>query len=160
LKFLKTIFIFGLSFWLLGAGLTFEKQKIKVGAVEISVEVARTQAQLSRGLMDRTEMPESSGMLFIFPNEETRHFWMKDTFIPLSIGFFNKNQILVDIQDMLPVNSVLQVTIPQYQSRKPAQFALEVNKGWFQRHKLKLGAKLHLPTPTKVQAQPKTSSRK
>ena len=138
----------------------FEKSQIQVGPHTITVELAKTQKQIRYGLMERTELKGIDGMLFVFSYAKTRTFWMKNTYIPLSIGFFDGKGVLVDIQQMTPVKSSVEKNIPQYQSRKPAQYALEVPKGWFKKHKVKLGAMLVLPTKTKVQSAPKPGTGK
>lgn len=69
---------------------------------------------------------------------------MKNTFIPLSIGFFNSKKVLVDIQDMEPAKSEMDQNPKSYLSRSPAQYALEVNQGWFQKNKIKLGDRFEL----------------
>lgn len=120
----------------------FGKKKIKVGGVPLTVEIADTPEKTSRGLMFRQKLDEGTGMLFIFPDEEIRSFWMKNTFIPLSIGFFDSGKKLVDIQDMKPVKSELESNPPSYLSAAPARYALEVPKGWFKKKKIKLGAEL------------------
>ncbi len=114
----------------------FEKKTIKIGSAILQAEVADTPEKLSQGLMDRQKMGEDEGMLFIFPDEQVRHFWMKNTFIPLSIGFFSKDKKLVDVQDMDAVRSAIEIP-KNYTSRKSAMYALEVNRGWFSRHKIK-----------------------
>ena len=53
---------------------------------DFMVEIVRTQATRKMGLMYRTEMPESAGMLFIFPESDERAFWMKKNLIPLDMG--------------------------------------------------------------------------
>jgi uncharacterized protein len=160
MKSKRTIFFIAIFGFIstLAAEIQFARQPIQVGEVNLEVEVAITQEQLSTGLMNRKSL--SNGMLFIFSAEETRHFWMKNTFVPLSIGFFNSNFELIDIQDMEPVKSRDQVDIPSYQSRKPARYALEMPKGWFKTHKIKLGTKLKYPIQTKVQSPPKARSPK
>lgn len=124
------------------AQVQFGKEQIKVGGKTIQVEIAETSEQLSHGLMFRTKMKANSGMLFIFPDEEKRSFWMKNTFIPLSIGFFDGKKILVDIQDMQPVKSEMEKTPPSYLSLKPAKYALEMNQGWFKKNGVKVGDQL------------------
>jgi len=116
----------------------FEKAEMTLVAKKITVELAQSQEQQAYGLMNRTSLPENTGMLFVFLREETRSFWMKNTFVDLSIGFFDQTKKLVDIQDMKAVKSVMEEA-PSYISRKPAQYALEVPKGWFQKNKIKLG---------------------
>lgn len=125
------------------------EQKLKtvsahVGSKKIEIEVADTDETRTIGLMNRLSMPPDHGMLFIFEEEEKRNFWMKETFLPLSIGFFDKNCALVDIQEMKPVKSLTDVEIPKYESRFPAKFALEMNTGWFKKNKIKLKDQLSL----------------
>lgn len=124
---------------------TFKTQKISVGKVPLVVEVADNPQRSARGLMYRTSLDEGKGMLFVFEGEEHRSFWMKNTFIPLSIGFFDRNKKLVDIQDMDPVKSEMDVNPPSYMSAAPATYALEVPRGWFQKHKIKIGDQLSTP---------------
>lgn len=120
----------------------FEKEKIILDGKSVSVEVAKTQEQHERGLMFRKSMPENEGMLFVFNNEEIRSFWMKNTFIDLSIGYFDKDKTLIDIQEM-KATSMMEARPPSYPSAKPAMYALEMNKGWFAKNKVKLGHKFH-----------------
>lgn len=114
---------------------------IKINGVTLRVELAKTEEEQAQGLMFRKKISDSEGMLFVYKDERPRSFWMKNTFIPLSIGFFNKKRELIDVQDMTPVQSEMQIRIPSYRSKKPAQYALEVKQGWFQRHRIQLGAR-------------------
>lgn len=119
----------------------FEKKKISIQGKIITVELADNEEKSQLGLMYRTKLNENEGMLFVFDDESVKKFWMKNTFIPLSIGFFDRNKTLVDVQDMEPVKSELQTNIPSYESKKPAKYALEVTRGWYKKHKIKLGSK-------------------
>jgi uncharacterized membrane protein (UPF0127 family) len=122
----------------------FKTKKLFLGKQTLVVELAETEEQTAQGLMYRKELKEGTGMLFIFPGEAERSFWMKNTFVPLSIGFFNAKKELIDIQDMAPAVSEMQTNFPSYQSKGPAQYALEVPKGWFAKHKIKLREKFRL----------------
>ena len=126
------------------SAINFRKTEIQVGKSKVVVEIAETDSERSLGLMHRKSLAAGYGMLFIFETEKPLNFWMKNTFIPLSIGFFDKNKVLVDIQDMKPVVSSTQTDIPSYESKKPAQYALEVNKGWFKKNKVKIGDRLKI----------------
>ena len=115
----------------------FEKGRLTLETHELNVEVASSPEQLAHGLMFRRSLAANEGMLFIFSTEEVRSFWMKNTFVDLSIGFFDKNKKLIDIQDMKAVGSIMEA--PQsYTSRDPAMYALEVPLGWFRKHKIKI----------------------
>lgn len=120
--------------------ITFKKEKITLDGKTIPVELAETPEQHERGLMFRKSMPENEGMLFVFSNEEVRYFWMKNTFIDLSIGYFDKEKTLIDIQEMKSA-SMMETRPPSYPSAKPAKYALEMNKGWFAKNKVKIGQK-------------------
>ncbi len=103
------------------------------------VEVASTPAQRMIGLMYRDTLPDSSGMLFVFEVPQVLRFWMKNTWIPLDIAFVDEQGIIVDIQAMDPMDTTLHI------SPRPVPFALEVNRGWFERHGIGIGDTLKGP---------------
>ncbi len=120
-------------------------QVIKVGRETLMVEIARTPLEHERGLSFRKTLEWGRGMLFIFDKEQQLSFWMKNTFIPLSIGFFDKNKKLLNILDMTPVKQVgKNKSLRLYKSKGPALYALEVPQGWFKKKSLRPGARLHL----------------
>lgn len=110
---------------------------------KIKVELAETMDQHERGLMFRKGLGKDEGMLFIFDDQQIRSFWMKNTIIDLSIGYFNKDKKLIDIQEM-KATSMLQKEIPSYPSRGPAQYALEMTPNWFDKNNIRIGAILKL----------------
>ncbi len=120
-------------------------KRIKVGQVSLLVEVAKTDKEQQKGLMYRKSLDDSRGMLFVFEKPEVLKFWMKNTFIPLSIGYFDAKKELIEVLDMEPVKSEMAVNLPFYSSSKPAMYALEVNRGWFKKNNIKKGAKLAYP---------------
>lgn len=124
------------------AAVHFKREKIEVGSKKITIEIAETPAQHEYGLMNRQTLKPDEGMLFVFPEERILGFWMKNTFVDLSIGFFNAQKVLVDIQEMKAVSSIMAADVPTYHSASPAKYALEMNKGWFSRNKIKVGDKL------------------
>ncbi|GBD29804.1 hypothetical protein HRbin32_00896 [bacterium HR32] len=108
--------------------------------VTLTVEVADTVETRARGLMYRTHLPEYAGMLFVFEAPARLAFWMKNTRIPLSIAFVDPRWRIVDIQDMDPPPP--EGDVPVYLSRQEAQYALEVNQGFFRRHGIGVGAQV------------------
>lgn len=107
--------------------------------VGVNAETATTTAELEKGLMNRTAMGEDHGMLFVFPVEQQLSFWMKDTLIPLSVAFIDSNGRIVDIQDMQPQD------LTNHNSAKPAQYALEVNQGFFRKRGVEVGDEVVFP---------------
>jgi uncharacterized membrane protein (UPF0127 family) len=106
---------------------------------ELTVELARTPAERNRGLMSREHLPDNSGMLFVFPEDTTTSFWMRDTFIPLSIAFIATDGAILEIQDMEPLSTEL------HQPPGPYRYGLEVNQGWFERHGFQTGDGVEIP---------------
>jgi uncharacterized membrane protein (UPF0127 family) len=88
------------------------------------VEVADTTAERSRGLMHRRTMAEGWGMLFVYPGEEQRAFWMKNTLIPLDIIFVSGAGRVVHI-----VRNATPQTLERRRSNQPARYAVEVTAG-------------------------------
>lgn len=115
----------------------------QLGHQKLRLEVVESVEDRARGLMYRSSLPADQGMLFVFEAEQPLTFWMKNTLLPLSIAYLDANLKIVDIQDMNPAPAAIREP-PRYPSAKPAQFALEVNQGWFKKHKIGLGARLKI----------------
>jgi uncharacterized protein len=109
--------------------------------VDVRVEVADDLAEQAKGLMDRTTLGENRGMLFVYPQERELSFWMKNTLIPLSIAFIDSESRIIDIQNMKPLDD----KPPHYVSAEPAQYALEVNQGFFEERGVRVGDRVELP---------------
>jgi uncharacterized membrane protein (UPF0127 family) len=109
---------------------------ISIAGHELSVEVAANGGDRARGLMHRDRLKPDAGMVFVYPDAAPRSFWMKDTRIPLSIAYVNADGVIVRIADMRPLDT--STTSSLY----PAQWAIEVNQGWFARNGIEAGAKV------------------
>ena len=108
------------------------------GAAEIAIDnaegrhrscvlTADTPEQQRRGLMAQDDLDGYDGMIFRFPDERERSFWMRDTRIPLSIAFFDARGTFVSAADMEPCGD--RPDCPTYSSGGPARYALEVLRG-------------------------------
>lgn len=111
---------------------------LEVGPARFRVELALTPEELALGLMYRRHLEPDAGMLFVFPREDYLRFWMRNTFIPLSIAFIDRRGTVVDIQDMRPLD---ETTV---ESARPALYALEVNQGAFARAGVAVGDRINL----------------
>ncbi|MEP7208725.1 MAG: DUF192 domain-containing protein [Casimicrobiaceae bacterium] len=98
---------------------------LTVGEHRVAAEVATTPEQRATGLMNRFSLRLDAGMIFVFPRAEPLGFWMKNTYVPLSIAFIDGEGRILNIEDMAPQ------TETTHWSRGSAQFALEMRKGWF-----------------------------
>lgn len=120
----------------------FSKRNIKIAKKTIVVEVAETEPQLEQGLMFRKTLDEDSGMLFVFKEEKLLSFWMKNTYIDLSIAYINKKKKITEIIDMVAVPPGSKIYPTSYPSKMLNQYALEMNRGWFNKNKIQVGTQL------------------
>jgi len=110
------------------------KINLVIKNTRISVEVADNEDERTTGLMYRSELNPDQGMLFVFDEPGIYPFYMKSTQIPLSIAFIDKDGIIIDIQQMTPLD---EQTL--HYPAKPFLFSLEVNQGWFLQKGIKEG---------------------
>jgi uncharacterized membrane protein (UPF0127 family) len=100
---------------------------VKLKGERFIVEVVETPEKQALGLMFRDSIPDDHGMLFIFPVEGMRSFWMKNTRIPLDIIYFDAGLKLVSVaEDARPCRTQ---RCPSYPSEGPAKYVLELNSG-------------------------------
>lgn len=100
---------------------------VELGGRHFKVEIADSREEQALGLMFRDSMPADQGMLFIFPNEAPRSFWMKNTRIPLDIMYFDKDLRMVSISASAQPCRVSRC--PSYPSKGSAKYVLELNAG-------------------------------
>ena len=96
--------------------------------VEVLLEVAATPGERSRGLMFRRELPPNTGMVFLFPQDTTAAFWMKNTLVPLSIAFVAADGRVVTVREMVPCTAD---PCPTYAPDGPYRYAVELPAGAF-----------------------------
>ena len=112
---------------------------VEVEGIPLTVEIAERPTERSLGLMYRKSLPENMGMLFIYRRPGIMNFWMKNTYIPLSIAYIDTKGYIIAIFKMEPLN-----TERSYRSPAPAVWALEVNQGWFEKNGVKVGDRVRL----------------
>ena len=113
-----------------------QELRLEIKGHRLVAEVAADDATRTTGLMHRRMMPENRGMLFVFPGASPQSFWMRNTYIPLSIAFIDDSGTIINIADMKPL------TTDPHSSARPAKYALEMNQGWFAKRGLKAGTKV------------------
>ncbi|MDE3002428.1 MAG: DUF192 domain-containing protein [Gemmatimonadota bacterium] len=108
------------------------------GADTVVAEVAATADERAQGLMYRDEVPDGTGMLFVFQDNQPRSFWMANTYVALDIAYMDPSYRIVDIIAMEPL------VTDSYPSDAPAMFALEVRQGWFQEQGIAVGTQANI----------------
>jgi uncharacterized protein len=106
---------------------------LTINGQNVVAEVVSTPEQRATGLMNRFSLQPDHGMLFVFEQPQPLGFWMKNTFIPLSIAFIDANGKIVNIEDMRPQDE------STHWSRGVALYALEMKQGWFAGKKIAAG---------------------
>jgi uncharacterized membrane protein (UPF0127 family) len=112
---------------LLCASCVAQEPHVILNGQRFTVELAETADKQALGLMFRDGLEDDHGMLFIFPAEGRRSFWMKNTRIPLDIFYFDGERRLVSVSENTPPCRTR--ACPTYPSAGPARYVLELNAG-------------------------------
>ncbi|MFT4171513.1 MAG: DUF192 domain-containing protein [Rhodocyclaceae bacterium] len=136
---IRSIFVAGALLLATGTTLaqTMPKMELSIGMFRIDTEVAADNMARMKGLMFRKNMPQSAGMLFVFPAAQSHCMWMKNTLIPLSVAFIDDAGKIINIEDMAPE------TEDSHCASAPARYALEMNLGWFKSKNIKPGMQIN-----------------
>lgn len=133
------LFIFVCTVLLIGCG---KNEVLLPDGTAVQVELAQTQEETELGLMYRETLGENEGMLFIFPEDDFRLFWMKNTLIDLDMIFIDSTGEIINIADKVPHSYI---DAPQDEIATAGGFGkyvLEVNGGFAIKHNLHQGDKL------------------
>jgi uncharacterized membrane protein (UPF0127 family) len=104
---------------------------------KINLEIADNDYERQLGLMNRKEMKENEGMLFIFPRQGNQSFWMRNTLISLDMLFVNDQKQIVTIHKNTKI-----LSDTSYPATQPALYVVEVLAGFTDRHKIQVGDKI------------------
>tara|TARA_X000000368_G_scaffold250353_1_gene197758 strand:- start:936 stop:1325 length:390 start_codon:yes stop_codon:yes gene_type:complete len=118
-------------------------------SLPLNIEVPKNQTDFYLGLMFRESLDYDSGMLFVFEDVGVKSFHMKNTRIPLDIAFITEDGKIESIKELEPFS-----LLPVY-SNSEVLYALEVNRGWFTEHNIKIGQNIFADT-TRVMTEQKT----
>ncbi len=110
----------------------------------LHTQIAATEAQREKGLMFCPKLADNDGMIFLLQPVGPASFWMKNTLIPLSVAFIDKDGVILEIHDMAPgdpnvPDDLLPVT---HSASDQVAYALETNVHWFALNGIKPGDKL------------------
>lgn len=111
----------------------------RIGDVAVKLQVAIRPMEVQQGLMHRPMLGDNEGMLFVYPQPGARSFWMRNTLIPLDIGFFSPDGVLREVRAMNPLDEN-----PVTSFSSEIQFAVEMNQGWYRANGIKPGAQFDM----------------
>lgn len=118
------------------------KNKEGAETVKFSLEIAYSEPDREKGLMFRREMDPSSGMIFVFPDEQMLSFWMKNTYLSLDIIFVDKNWRVVNIIEEVPP-----LTTEGRRASAPSKYAIELIAGSAKKHGIVAGSEVKFIKP-------------
>ena len=127
-------------------------EKLTLGGEEFDLELAVTAEARELGLMHRDHIDDHSGLLFIYPWPQVLSYWMKNCPIEMDIVFISDKGVVVATHRMLSApphragesEAAYDNRLPRYDSRRPAQFAIELQAGTVERLKIKPGDKIEM----------------
>ena len=112
---------------------------IRVDGQPVRLQIALSEAEMMRGLMGRRDLAPDQGMLFVYPAPQALSFWMRDTPLPLDLGYFSPAGELAEVHALYPFDET-----PVRSRGERLQFALEMNQGAFRALGIRPGARLDL----------------
>ena len=124
------------------------KYAIQIGEQSLQLELARTPKTRETGLMYRESLPRGEGMIFVFENPQPQRFWMKNTRIPLDIGYFSADGRLKEVHRGRPFDLSGMPSLT-----KDLQFVVELYEGEFKRMGIALGSRLNLDSVKRAIAE-------
>lgn len=117
---------------------------LRLGTARIAATIADNHDSRTQGLSDTRSLPQDAGMLFVFQQDDTWQFWMKDMHYNLDIIWLDANKNVVTI-----ASDVTPATYPQtvYSPTAPARYVLEVNAGFAAKYNVTVGEKAAFMLP-------------
>lgn len=112
---------------------------LRIDGVALEAQIAIRIDEMQRGLMHRRDLGPDQGMIFLYQRPQALSFWMRNTPLPLDIGFFTSDGVLTEVVAMQPFDETAVRS-----ARSDLRFALEMHQGWFRRQGLRPGARLDL----------------
>ena len=127
-------------------------EKVVLGGETYALELAADPKAREKGLMGRKTIAERGGMLFVFPDQRHRVFWMKHCLVDMDLIYLDREGRLVSVHRMkverpqgrVEGDLAYERRLRRYVSRRRAQFAIELKAGSAQRLKLKVGQTIEL----------------
>lgn len=101
-----------------------------------------TQEKQMEGMMHlkNEDFKDDEGMIFVFPEESPRKFWMHNTLVDLDVTYCGKDGLINSVYTMKALDEK-----SDYSSKKPSQFVIELRAGTLKKLSIGEGAKWSIP---------------
>lgn len=127
---------------------TLPEKTITVGSKTIQVQIANTETEREQGLSGVASLDANKGMLFVFDTNVAAVFWMKDMLIPLDMIWIESGKIVrIDKNISKPAPNIPDNQLKTYSAGQAVDHVVEVNAGFSDTNKIKVGDSVILPTP-------------
>ncbi len=112
--------------------------------LNVTCEIASTNEERAQGLMNRDELAEDRGMLFVYDTPTEVSFWMKNTLIPLDMIFIDENGIVVNVEEADVQTGIPDSQLTHYHSDGPVKWVVEINQGLSASHGIDAGTQVYI----------------
>ncbi|MBL64046.1 MAG: hypothetical protein CMI30_11640 [Opitutae bacterium] len=112
---------------------------IRIDGKTLQLQLAISEKEKNLGLMHRKKLPEDHGMVFLYDKPGRKSFWMKNTWIPLDIGFFSPDGALLEVRKLYPQD---ETSVKSGSTN--VLFAIELNRNAYREKGISIGAKTNL----------------
>lgn len=119
-----------------------EKPTLRVGGETVRVTVMDTPKERAQGLSGREGLEKDEGMLFVFPEDGTHGFWMKDMLFSIDILWLSESGEVVDLYTHVSPSTYPRV----FEPKRTARYVLELPAGFAEAHGVEEGSKITFPS--------------
>jgi hypothetical protein len=112
---------------------SYRKIEIRVGKVRMEAILADTPVKRMIGLMHRSSLGSTEGMLLAFNDEIKAQIWMRNMLFPIDVIWLDKRKRIVDIKEKLQPSGDLRT----YSPKADAKYVLELNSGFVKKNRIR-----------------------
>lgn len=112
---------------------------IRIGEKTLQLQLALTPSEQQKGLMFRKKLSKDHGMLFLSERPRKQGFWMKNTSLPLDIGYLDASGQLIEIHKLFPFDETAVAS-----RSDQILIAIETNRDWYANNGIHPGAQLDM----------------
>ena len=119
----------------------WKRAEVTIAGKVLNVYLAETPLEKEVGLSAFGSISNDQGMLFVYDSAQKPGFWMKDMKFSIDIIWTNNFEV-IGITKNLPVEKSKELT--KYYPNIDIDRALEVNAGWSEKNKIKIGDRIEI----------------